>query len=81
MLELVAKAGKFAGNFKFCPRLSRPGSPRRSRLGKPSRGIRCGNIAPHYLAGLRKAPTEIPTLTRALGRGFLLPLRPSVSRV
>ena len=54
---------------------------RRARLGKPGSGIWRSSATPHCLAGLREVPAEVPALVLAPGREFLLPPRPSVSRV
>ena len=38
----------------------------------PLSGARCSSVAPHYLAGLRKVPAEVPTLVLAPGREFFV---------
>ena len=54
------------------PLLSRPGSRCRPWLGEPLGGIRFSSVAPHYLAGLREVPAEVPALILALGREFFV---------
>ena len=65
---------------KFWPLAELARQSSQARLGKPRSGIRCSSIAPHYLAGLREVPVEVPWFWPR-GVDSLLPPQLSVSRV
>ena len=57
---------------KTGPGLNWPGTRCRPRLGEPLSGIWCSSATPHYLAGLRKVPAEVPALVLAPRREFFV---------